>query len=58
LVILPEENYENLSALEGDCLDWHLEEVHIDNPFRGKSRESQVLRGRLPSLAYEESLYL
>jgi hypothetical protein len=55
LIILSEENYENLRALEGGCLHWHLKKAYIYNHFRGKSRESQGLRGRLPSLAFEES---
>jgi hypothetical protein len=52
LVILSEENHENLRALEGGCLHWHLKEAYIDNIFCRNSRESQVLRGRLPSLAF------
>jgi hypothetical protein len=31
LVIIPEEIHENLRALEGGCLQWHLEKGHIDN---------------------------
>jgi hypothetical protein len=54
LVLLPEENHENLRALEGGCLHWHLKKAYIDNHFRGKSRKSTGLRGRLPSLAFEE----
>jgi hypothetical protein len=55
--MLSEENHENLMSLEGGCLHWHLKKGYIDNHFRGKSRESQGLRWRLPSLAFEESLY-
>jgi hypothetical protein len=52
-----EENHENLRALEGGCLQWHLKKAYIDNNFCRKSQESQGLRGRLHSLAFEESLY-
>jgi hypothetical protein len=57
LVILPEENSENLRTLEGGHVHWRMKEAYIGNPFWGKSRESQGLRGRLPSLAFEERLY-
>jgi hypothetical protein len=53
---LTEETLENLRSLEGGCLHWHLKKAYIDNFFCRKSRESQVLRGRLPSLAFGESL--
>jgi hypothetical protein len=55
LVLLPEENHENLRALEGVCYHWNLKESYIDNRLKGKSRESQGLRGKLPSLAFDES---
>jgi hypothetical protein len=54
---LSEENHENLSYLEGGCLLWHLKKAYIDNPSREKSRKSQVPRGKLPSLAFEESSF-
>jgi hypothetical protein len=57
LIIACEENYENFRALEGRYLHWHLKKAYIDNHFGGKSRESTGLRGRLPSLAFEESFY-
>jgi hypothetical protein len=51
------ENHENRRALEGVWLHWHLKKAYIDKHFRGKSRESQSLRGKLPSMAFDESLY-
>jgi hypothetical protein len=57
LVVLSEENHENLRALEVRCLHWHLKKAYIDNHYRGKSRESQGLIGKLPSLAFDESSY-
>jgi hypothetical protein len=57
LIIACEENYKNFRALEGGSLHWLLKKAYIDNYLRGKSRESQGLRGRLPSQSFEESLY-
>jgi hypothetical protein len=57
LIILPEKNHEYLRDLEGGYLHWLIMKAYIDNRFRGKSREYQALRGRLPSLAFEENLY-
>jgi hypothetical protein len=57
LVILSEENHENLRALDGGCVHWHMKKAYCGNFFWGKSRESQGLGGRLCSLAYEESSY-
>jgi hypothetical protein len=57
LVLFPDDNHEKLRALEGGCLSWNLKKAYIDNYFRGKSRESQGLRGKLPSLAINETLY-
>jgi hypothetical protein len=57
LLTLSEENDENPRALEGGCVHWHLKKFHISNSIWGKSRESQVLGGRLCSLAFEESSY-
>jgi hypothetical protein len=31
LLILSEENYENLRALEGGCVHWHLKKIYIAN---------------------------
>jgi hypothetical protein len=56
-VITSEENYENLEVLEGGWVHWHLKKAYFGNPFCRKSWESQGLRGRLCSLACEESLY-
>jgi hypothetical protein len=57
LAILSEKNRENIRALERGCIHWHMKKAHINNSVWGKSRESQGLRKRLCSLAYEESTY-
>jgi hypothetical protein len=30
---LSEENHENLRAVKGSCVHWHVKEAYIDNPF-------------------------
>jgi hypothetical protein len=42
---LSEQNHENIRAIEGDCVHWHVKIPYIDKHFWGKSPESSALEG-------------
>jgi hypothetical protein len=56
-LILPEENYENPSAIHVHCAQSHLKQCYTPNSTWGKSRESWVYTWTPCSFTFEAKLY-